>query len=118
MLGFEELESDIRQTQVLIDDAVGIGEPAPNNLVTLRQAHEDDIANVRNELIGRRDGHYVQLTDEEATAPLMAAFPAEDVEMPEELLNRIDSILAKEPDGPDLPMLDVTDTNANIIPGP
>ncbi len=115
---FEELESDIRQTQVLIDDAVGIGEPAPNNLVTLRQAHEDDIANVRNELIGRRDGHYVQLTDEEATAPLMAAFPAEDVEMPEELLNRIDSILAKEPDGPDLPMLDVTDTNANIIPGP
>jgi len=115
---FEELESDIRQTQVLIDDAVSIGEPIPNNLATLRQAHEDDIANVRNELIGRRDGHYVQLTDEEATAPLMAAFPVEDVEMPEELLNRIDSILAKEPDGPDLPMLDVTDTNANIIPGP
>ena len=57
---------------------------------------------IQNELIGRRDGHYVQLTDDELAEVQVQEAVGEMLSRPE------------EPDAPE--SLTVTDTNNNIIP--
>ena len=111
---FEQRSSDLRQAQA--DLAAAQGNPdAPLLEAETAQARADlaemDLNQIRNELVGRRDGHLVQITDAEAEA-LMP-------QMPQELADQIEAVRTgpMEPEIiDDVVSLDVTDTQGNIIP--
>lgn len=111
---FERRSSDLRQGQANLAAAQG-NPDAPffeaENAQTLIDLAEMDLNQIRNELVGRRDGHLVQLTDAEAQA-LMP-------QMPEELADQIEAVRTgpMEPEVvDDVVSLDVTDTQGNVIP--